>query len=290
MRLFLLGGTSEARPRSPRALSGRRRGGQRCRSPAARNDLRRSPIADAGRRVRRDGRPCASTCAREKIDRSSMRPIRSPRRCRDTRRRPARREDAPLRGIIRPPWRPGTATAGRRSATPRRARAPRAPQRVFLTIGRLGAPPWQARRRIISSSVRSTRRRPGEPSVSSIWFSHAGRSRSTTKSRLMRDEKIDVLVSKNTGGGRREAKLDAARAWPPRDPGPRAPPFSSRESLFMISKTCWPGSRLNAPLRSCAASHEAMRPRPRDRGGLSRRRPGPACSCRRRPDRPPRAW
>jgi len=124
----------------------------------------------------------------------------------------ARGANVPLAVLSRPAWRPGPGDDWREVANVEAAAAAlgAAPRRVFLTVGRLQAgvfrlagQHWYLMRSIdppgdLPPSCEVVRARP--PFLFDDEIA------------LMREKRIDVLVSKNAGGEAAQAKLGAARA------------------------------------------------------------------------------
>jgi precorrin-6A/cobalt-precorrin-6A reductase len=117
----------------------------------------------------------------------------------------------PLAVLTRPPWAPEPGDRWREVADAAEAAAALGanPRRVLLTVGRLQAPAFRAapQHHYVMRSIEP----PGDlpPSVEVLQarppFSL------DDELELMRSRRIDVLVSKNSGGDATRAKLDAAR-------------------------------------------------------------------------------
>ena len=124
------------------------------------------------------------------------------------------RSAVPLARFTRPPWTPGT--WDRWTPVPDLPAAAAAigalPRRVLLTVGRLGLAAFRAapQHRYVIRTIE-----PPEPADlppdHGLLFDR-GPFRIDEEEALMRRERIDVLVTKNSGGEAAQAKLEAARA------------------------------------------------------------------------------
>ncbi len=120
----------------------------------------------------------------------------------------------PLVAFTRPPWRPGpgdrwTAVRDLEAAA---AALGEAPRRVLLTVGRLGLAAFRA-----APHHRYVIRTIDPPDPADLPRDHRvilgrGPFRLEGEAALMAGERIDVLVTKNSGGTAAAAKLGAARA------------------------------------------------------------------------------
>ena len=89
--------------------------------------------------------------------------------------------------------------------------------RVFLTTGRSGVAAFSGARRVVSDPRRHRARTRRRCRVGTSWCCRADRTATTTSCDLLREHRIDALVTKNSGGDMTRAKLDAAAD--PRRPG-----------------------------------------------------------------------
>ncbi len=119
--------------------------------------------------------------------------------------------DLPLAVLTRPPWLPAPGESWREVADAAEAAASlgATPRRVLLTVGRLQAPAFRAapQHHYVMRSIDAPDALP--PSVEVVLarppFALAD------ELELMRSRRIDILVSKNSGGEATRAKIDAAR-------------------------------------------------------------------------------
>ena len=119
----------------------------------------------------------------------------------------------PIAGFTRPPWRQRnddrwTIVADVAGAV--RALGDR-PRRVFLTIGGVQLADSGGLRTIVSSCARSIRPEVRVPLTFHRLVLARGPFSVEDEIALMRDERIDTLVTKNSGGSAIEAKIKAAR-------------------------------------------------------------------------------
>ena len=124
-----------------------------------------------------------------------------------------RETGVPLAVFTRPPW---TAEAGDRWTEIDGAEAAAhaiggEPRRVFLTVGRQQAPAFEAapHHHYLIRAIDPPDPAPRLPHVTLLLS--RGPFALEDEVRLMREERIEVLVSKNSGGDAARAKLDAAR-------------------------------------------------------------------------------
>ncbi len=120
----------------------------------------------------------------------------------------------PLAVLAREPWRQGS--GDRWIEVPDMARAVAAlgpsPRRVFLTVGRLSVPAFRVAPQHFYL-VRSIEPPEPEELPTSVELLLArGPFSRDEEMRLMREHRIDVLVTKNSGGPLTYAKIEAARA------------------------------------------------------------------------------
>jgi precorrin-6A/cobalt-precorrin-6A reductase len=118
----------------------------------------------------------------------------------------------PLLIVDRPPWtpRPGDRwTCARDMAAAARALG-ETPRRVLLTVGRQDLAPFAAHAQH-TYLVRSIDP-PAEAPAGAELILDRGPFTETNERRLMAERGVEVLVTKNAGGGATEAKLAAARA------------------------------------------------------------------------------
>jgi precorrin-6A/cobalt-precorrin-6A reductase len=119
----------------------------------------------------------------------------------------------PLGSIIRPPWQAGAGDRWIGAATA--AAAPAAlgdqPRRVFLTLGRLELSAFAAAPQ--HAYLARTIDPPGDialpPDIR--FISERGPFDADAEARLLERERIEVLVSKNSGGAATHGKIEAAR-------------------------------------------------------------------------------
>ena len=207
---------------------------------------------------------------------------------------PARPRRA-ARSFTRPPWRAASpATAGSRSAT-REAAAGRSgatPRRVFLTIGRQELAAFAAAPQH-HYLVRSDRRAGDDRRLPRLrarsWraapFALADEMRADARAR-----RIDVLVTKNSGGAATARKIEAARALGlPVVMVARARPAAGATAARRRRRGAGLDRGSSRAPRSCAASAARARPGPRDEPRLARGPTSPACHVGERRDRPRRA-
>ena len=124
------------------------------------------------------------------------------------------RETLPLLVFSRPPWRAreGDLWLEVESNAAAAQALGAEPRRVFMTIGRLGLADFAGAPK--HSYVIRTIDPPGDLSFlphRKVIYARGPFSVDQEK-QILRDEMIDVIVSKNSGGDATEAKLDAARA------------------------------------------------------------------------------
>ncbi|WP_025736157.1 cobalt-precorrin-6A reductase [Mycobacterium genavense] len=113
--------------------------------------------------------------------------------------------------LARPAWDPGTAIRVASDTEAAQAVENQRYQRVFLTTGRSGTKAFQA------SEAWFLIRAVTEPDARTLPRRHAlllsrGPYRYDDELAIMRDHRIDALVTKNSGGDMTRAKLDAAAA------------------------------------------------------------------------------
>lgn len=113
--------------------------------------------------------------------------------------------------LARPAWDPGDATVVDSDAAAAKAVAQQGYSRVFLTTGRSGVHAFA------DSDAWFLVRAVTEPDASSLPRRHRlvlsrGPYRYDDEFALLRDHRIDALVTKNSGGQMTQAKLDAAAA------------------------------------------------------------------------------
>ncbi len=143
----------------------------------------------------------------------------------------------PLVAFTRPPWQPGP--GDRWTTVPDLAAAAAAlgpaPRRVLLTVGRLGLAAFRAapQHHYVVRTID-----PPDPTglpPDAALILDRGPFRLAAEEALMRRERIQMLVTKNSGGAAAAPKLDAARALGvpviavARPPGP-----GGREELFAL--------------------------------------------------------
>jgi precorrin-6A/cobalt-precorrin-6A reductase len=120
----------------------------------------------------------------------------------------------PLLVVLRPAWQPGAGDRWR--GVPGMAAAAealgRAPRRVLLTVGRQDLAPFKAApwHHYVLRSVEAPPSGSLPPLVTLITA--RGPFREEDERRLLADARIEVIVTKNSGGAATEAKLAAARA------------------------------------------------------------------------------
>lgn len=115
--------------------------------------------------------------------------------------------------FTRPPWvaEPGCRWTEVADATAAALAIGAAPKRVFLTVGRLSVPAFAIAPQH-HYVVRSIEDADGIEALPNATAIHArGPFDANAEELLMRQERIDVVVSKNSGGGATEGKLQAAR-------------------------------------------------------------------------------
>lgn len=121
--------------------------------------------------------------------------------------------DVPLAILTRPPWtaRPGDRWTGVASLQAAARALGTAPRRVFLTTGRLGLATFKtaARHRYLIRTIDPPD--PADLPPDHALVSGRGPFAIEAELALMRRERIDVLVTKNSGGRAGSAKLEAAR-------------------------------------------------------------------------------
>jgi precorrin-6A/cobalt-precorrin-6A reductase len=142
----------------------------------------------------------------------------------------------PLVVLTRPPWAPGPGDRWSECATA--ADAAQAlgaiPRRVFLTVGRLQLPAFEAapQHDYLIRTIDPPEPAPALPR----WRLIQARGPFTVENetRLMRAEKIEILVTKNSGGEATRAKLDAARALKLPVVMIRRPPLLAKTVLYGV--------------------------------------------------------
>jgi precorrin-6A/cobalt-precorrin-6A reductase len=119
----------------------------------------------------------------------------------------------PLLRVARPPWLPGAGDAWSQvpDVTGAVAALGERPRRVFLTVGRLELAAFRA-----APAHHYLVRTIDTPAVDDLPPDHAllldrGPYTLAGETELMRRHRVDVLVTKNSGGEATRAKLDAAR-------------------------------------------------------------------------------
>ena len=123
------------------------------------------------------------------------------------------RGGVPLARFSRPPWQPQP--GDRWTSVPDLAAAAallgEAPRCVLLTVGRLGLAAFRAapQHRYVIRTIDPPD--PADLPPENILIRDRGPFRLADEEALMRRERIDVLVTKNSGGAAARAKLDAAR-------------------------------------------------------------------------------
>ena len=120
----------------------------------------------------------------------------------------------PLAVLAREPWRrePGDRWIEVADIAGAVAALGSLPRRVFLTVGRLSVPAFRAapQHRYLIRSIEPPQPEELPPSVELILA--RGPFSCDDEMRLMREQSIDVLVTKNSGGPLTYAKIEAARA------------------------------------------------------------------------------
>lgn len=122
--------------------------------------------------------------------------------------------DVKLLGILRPPWQAEAGDNWRSVAD--MAQAAQAlgstPRRVLLTIGQKDLPEFQAApwHHYVVRSVDPPD--PGSLPPNAVVISARGPFRQEDEAALLRDHRIDLIVTKNSGGTATQPKLAAARA------------------------------------------------------------------------------
>ncbi len=119
----------------------------------------------------------------------------------------------PLGSIVRPPWRQHEDDSWRIVPTAEAAAAAlgKTPLRVFLSLGRqdlhafAGAP----QHRYIARTIEAPDETASPPSIRVLQM--RGPFDRDSEARLLSDEAIDIVVSKNSGGDATYAKIEAAR-------------------------------------------------------------------------------
>jgi len=126
----------------------------------------------------------------------------------------ARATNTPLLVVLRPPWRPGerdrwTMVPDMQAAA---AALGPAPRRVFLTVGQKDLSPFGAapQHHYVLRSVDPPPPEALPPDV--VVIAARGPFAEADESSLLSERRIDVIVTKNSGGTATEAKLAAARA------------------------------------------------------------------------------
>jgi precorrin-6A/cobalt-precorrin-6A reductase len=126
----------------------------------------------------------------------------------------AKRANIPLVVVSRPPWprEPGDNWIEVDSMAQAAPAIGAAPKRVFLTIGRLQLGAFEAAPQH-AYLIRTIETEDVAPSLSSYRVIRGlGPFSREDEEKLLREERIEVLVTKNSGGEATRAKIDAARA------------------------------------------------------------------------------
>ncbi len=245
MRVLILGGTTEASDAG--ATAGRRRAirGRPCRWPAAPKTRRPQPIAcRVGGFGGIDGLVDYLRPSRSRADRRHPSVRRPDERARDRGRRGAR--GMPLLVVLRPrPGARGRATAGSMVDDLAAAAAAlgAAPRRVLLTVGqqtRAVRRPPAAR---LSGPLVDPPRRAAAAGRGSDHRARAVHRRRTS-ARLLTEHRIEMMVTKNSGGDCDPAKIEAARAlglpvvMVARPPPPAGARRSDRGRGVALARSC----------------------------------------------------
>ena len=143
----------------------------------------------------------------------------------------------PLVAFTRPPWRPGPGApwTGVPDMEAAAAALGAAPRRVLLTVGRLGLAAFRAapQHRYVVRTIDPPDPADLPPDAAPIL--DRGPFRLADEEALMRRERIDVLVTKNSGGPAAAPKLEAARALGVDVIAVARPPaVTGREELFAL--------------------------------------------------------
>lgn len=114
--------------------------------------------------------------------------------------------------LLRPPWRPVAGDRWHEVETFEQAAAllPTLGRRALLTTGHEGLEHFEALSRM-ELVVRSIERPPALP-AGATWIGTRGPFRFEDELRLLRERRIDVVVSKQSGGAATYPKIEAARA------------------------------------------------------------------------------
>ncbi len=112
--------------------------------------------------------------------------------------------------LHRPPWDPGTAATVRSDGEAAEYVAARTFSRVFLTTGRSGIEPFRAGSAWFLIRVVTTPDPASLPARHTLVLSR-GPYRYADERALLAGHRVEVLVTKNSGGALTSAKLDAAR-------------------------------------------------------------------------------
>jgi len=159
------------------------------------------------------------------------------------------RARVPLAAFTRPPWTPTAGDHWTEVETAAQAVAAlgEIPRRVFLTLGRLQAHAFaaSAQHHFVLRSIDAPPPRDLPSSVELVLA--RGPFGVEAETELMTSRRIDVLVSKNSGGEATRAKIDAARALGLPVIMLRRPATAARTVVFTLSDAlAWLGAHLTA--------------------------------------------
>jgi len=154
----------------------------------------------------------------------------------------------PLLRLVRPAWTPGPGDDWRPVANVNAAVAVlgEAPRRVFLTIGRQNLAAFMAAPQHVYLARTIEAAAPDVQFPHVTWLRARGPFSLDDEKQLLTDHRIDVLVTKNSGGDDAVAKLAAARALGlpvmmiDRPPSPGAPTTpSAADAVAWLREMCF---------------------------------------------------